>query len=155
MKCIPLRNAGLRVMDHSRLAFTMDRARPSQFFCLLRDRTETSKGRQTLSRRLGMAERARQRGASAEDYRGGALVRARDSRSAIHLRRPDNCRKQVRGLMPHSTFVSSCGLKIRRRWIVMGRIRFIRRPRRKFFFPFRRKSCSTTSRQNKLTSSIL
>src|SRR2546425_11705591 len=70
------------------------RARHRSFPFWLCDRTETSKGRQTLSRRPGMAERAGQRGASGEDYRGGALVRARDSRSAIPGRRPDTAENE-------------------------------------------------------------
>src|SRR6266704_2620442 len=55
------------------------RARHLSLTFWLCDRTEASTGRQTLSRRPGMAERAGQRGAAGEDYRGGALVRARDS----------------------------------------------------------------------------
>src|SRR5204862_151577 len=71
-----------------------DRARHRSFSVWLCDRTEGSRGRQTLSRRPGMAERPGQRGASAEDYRDGALVRVRDSRSAIPLRRPNTAKDQ-------------------------------------------------------------
>ena len=59
------------------------RAHYRSFPFWLRDRTETSKGRQTVSRRPGVAERAGQRGASAENFLGGALVRARDFRSSF------------------------------------------------------------------------
>src|SRR2546426_12291824 len=77
--------------------FHSHRARHRSFPFWLCDRTEGSKGRQTVSRRPGMAERAGQRGASAEDYRGGALVRARDSRSAIPLRRPNTAKDKFMG----------------------------------------------------------
>src|SRR2546425_1707399 len=74
------------------------RHRSSPFW--LCDRTEGSKGSQTVSRRPGMAERAGKRGASAEDYHGGTLVRARDSRSAIPLRRPNTAKDKFMGGRP-------------------------------------------------------
>src|SRR5258706_14378937 len=56
--------------------------------------------------------------------------------------------RQVHGRTLRLTSASSCGSKTRRRWIVTRRIRFTRRQRRRFFFPFRRKSCSTIAGRN-------
>ena len=99
MKYIPLRIAGLRVMDHipTRLAFTAIALAIAVFLSGCATAPKAAKAGKLYHVGLVMAERAGQCGASTENYRGGALVRARDSRSAIPLRRPNTAENEFMG----------------------------------------------------------